>query len=206
MNIPSLQNIYIFCKSHPEATASIIGNGLNALAVFGSVCIAAWLTYRFSCRHSKRSHNTAIKVARLQRDIDALEKIWELLAYMSINESEKTIIRWKRPKGGTSKDDEFFIHIHNMKTFIHQELIDIFYKQHAGLFLPKRIKEPLFEYRNILMKLYTKYNLAQVDNEQALLQLENPELVGKLRRSYEQLNKDLRDELKNRYKRLTDSA
>ncbi len=81
MSFPSLHAIYVFCKSHPEATASIIGNGLNALAVFGSVCVAAWLTYRYNCRHSKRAHNTEIKVTRLQRDIDALEKIWELLAY-----------------------------------------------------------------------------------------------------------------------------
>lgn len=185
MNIPSLQNIYIFCKSHPQVTASIIGNALNGLAVFGSVCVAAWLTYRYNRRHSKQAHNTEIKVTRLQRDIDALEKTWELLAYMSFNESDKTIIRWQRPAGGAKKDTEYFIHIKNLKTFIRRELHSIIYKQHAGLFLPVKIKEQLFQYRSTLMQLYIKYNLQQVDEKQAILKLENMDLVASLRKSYD---------------------
>ncbi len=198
MNIPSLDRICIYCKDHPEATATMF----EALAVLVSVGIAAVLTYYYNRKQNRKTREIGIKMGRLQRDIDALEKVWSLLAYMSPAESESTILRWQQPKGGGKKSKIYFAHFGNLKRFIRRDLSDVFYHRHAGLFLPDRIRKQVFEYRGILMGLYVRYEKDDKIDDDSLIKLEKPEMIKRLNRIYEQLNADLKAELDRRYREL----
>jgi len=181
---------------HPEAWASIVGGGLTALVTLLSVLIASILTYRFTLRHSRVVHGTAVRADRLRREIDALEQIWSLLAYMSMQESEKTIVRWREDR---QKNRTYFVHFGNLKHFLLHEMSRAFYHEHAGLFMPKEIRDRIFDYGGSLMGLYLRYEDDGEVTGESLIELENRRLIEKLENAYGELNRDLKKELEERY-------
>ncbi len=69
--------------------------------------IAAYLTYRYTKKQSEAMRKTQLDVDRLRREIDALENLWALLAYMSFAESRYAIVRWRK---NTQGKNEYFFH------------------------------------------------------------------------------------------------
>lgn len=185
--------------NHPEGWSIIMGGLLTAAGAVISVGVAAFLTYRYSKKHSNEAHNTQIKVDRLRRDIDALEKLWELLAYMSFVESDYAIVRWRLNADGV-KEHEF--HWGNLARFIGKEVGVAFYRQHAGLYMPGNIREQLFAYRGSLIGLYLRYENRDIP-ENLWIKLENQQLIKTLDEAYHELNKTLREELDLRYRMLS---
>lgn len=191
--------------NHPEAWATIVDGILAALGTVLSVAIAAYLTYRYTRKHSDATHNTAIRVDRLRRDIDALESLWELLVYMSLGESEQAIVRWREDRQqGVNK--HYFVHYGNLQQFVLKHVSEVFYQRHAGLHLPAHIRDQLFEYKGSLMGLYFRYKDEYDDSriaENPLILLDNPNPIEKLRCAYDNLNEDLKTELETRYQQLS---
>lgn len=184
----------------PEVLSALLSGLVGALGTIISVGIAAYLTYRYTRRHSAIQHNTGIQVEQLRREIDALEKVWALLAYMTERESGTAILRWRQPRGG---DKTWYVQFENLKAFLLTRLSETFYTGHAGLHLPQAVGNQLFEYHAILMGLYLRYADTDWNGAEPLIVLENPELIDKLRSAYHTLNATLRDELAERYRLLS---
>ena len=183
--------------NHPEGWAILIGGLITAVGTVLAVVLAAILTFRYTLKHSKIAHNANIQADILKRRIDALEKFWGLLAYMSFAESDTAIIRWREEKKG---DKKFFVHIGNLRHFILTEVNQAIYQKHAGLHIAKHIRNDFFDYHGSLMGLYMRY---QDETDDALIQIKNPKLVDKYRDAYHQLNKAVKTELNKCYQQQT---
>jgi hypothetical protein len=189
--------------NHPEAWLALVSGGLTMLVTLLSVITAAYLTYRYTVKHSNTTHNTQVKIDRLHRDINALEKVWELLAYMSFSESDKAIIKWREERDTDNKKiKHYYFQLDNLKQFILIELQRAFYSQHAGLFLPQSISKQIFEYRSLLMGLYIRHENNPTSTDDLFLAIDNPKLIEKLQKTYEALNRDIKSELDSRYQQL----
>ena len=178
---------------------AIMISGITGLVTFLSVALAAYLTYRFTTKHSHATHNTAIKADRLKRQVNALENMWELLAYTSVGEGERNMLRWRKDKQGNK---QYFIHYDNLKAFLTQELGRAFYAEHAGLYLSCTIRDDFFEYRRILMGFYLRYEKDEKVVLNPLIELKNEDLAKKISCKYNELNKAIKDELDTLYNNL----
>jgi hypothetical protein len=184
----------------PETLAAVLGGLLGLIGTVLSVGIAAYLTYRYARKHSASQHNTEIRVEQLRRQIDALETIWELLAYMTDRESGCAIVRWRKGRDGSKT---FYFDFENLKVFLLSKVSETFYTRHAGLHIPSAISAQLFEYHSILMGLYLRYADAPPGPGGPPIVIENPELIEKLQSAYRGLNAALREELASRYRLLS---
>lgn len=128
-----------------------------------------------------------------------MEQIWSLLAYMSMQESKKTIVRWREDR---LKNKTYFVHYGNLKHFLLHEMSRVFYHEHAGLYMPKEIRDQIFDYGGSLMGLYLRYENDDEVTDESLIELENRRLIEKLESAYEELNRELKKELEERYGRL----
>jgi hypothetical protein len=191
---------YWISLNHPEGWSTLMGCLFTALGTLLSVAAAAYLTYRYTKKHSEAAHDTQIRVDRLRRNIDALEKIWELLAYMSFVESDYAIVRWRLNAGG---DKEHFFHWGNLKRFIGKEVSDAFYCHHAGLFMPAKIRDQLFHYRSLLIGLSIRYENDGSISEDSWIKLENQALIKQLAKAFDDLNEELKNELNLCYQLLS---
>lgn len=180
--------------NHPEGWAILIGGLLTAIGTVLAVMFAAFLTYRYTLKHSKIVHNANIQADILKRRIDALEQLWGLLGYMSFAESDTAIIRWREEQKGEKK---YYVHIGNLRHFILTEVNQAIYQKHAGLHIAKDIRDAFFDYRGSLMGLYMRY---QDEADDALIQIKKINLVDKYRDAYNQLNKAVKKELEACYK------
>lgn len=171
-----------------------------AVLGFIGVVIAAWLAYMFATRQSRITHNTTIRTDRLRREIAALEAVWALLAYMSDKKSDKAIIHWiKHSRDGT--DIQYFYHFGHLERFMLHELSEVFYQQHAGLFVSKEVRDLVYGYRAVAAGFYFAHR-AEAVNAEGLTPIDKPEQAEKLKGIYEQLNQQLRLELDQRYRAL----
>ncbi len=202
-----LSDILSFLASeHPKKIDSpdlwtVFVNSLpSGFFTFISAALAAFLAYRFAVKHSKILHNTTIKGDRLRREIDALEKIWGLLIYIAPNENEKSIIRWRNIP---NNEKAYFFHYGNLCWYVKAEVSQVIYREYSGLYMPEKIKEPFFSLKNILMEIYIRYENDESINEDSLIPVENPEFVKVINARYQYLNMKIKDELEQRYKRLT---
>jgi len=191
---------YWISTGNPDAWATVLNGVSIAVATILSVAIAAYLTYRFAKRSNKAGHETTIKVDRLKREIEALEKVWELLSYMSFRESDQAIIIWRQEKNEKSK--QYYFVFSNVKAFLFTEISRVFYHEHAGLHIPDGIREELFKYCSKLMSLYMRHHKDSATNLENPIRLEKIEQIDSLRESYEILNKALRKEREQRYSLL----
>jgi hypothetical protein len=185
----------IVAGTDPAITASWISGALTALGTVLAVIFAASYAYRHAREHSRREHETAIRVDRLRREIDALERAWGLLAYMTFAENDAAVVRYREDQ---HKHKTFYLNLDNLRRFIRSEMRNAFYTEHAGLHLPNDIRDELFEYQGSLIGLYIKY-----ENEPAgdarMIELKSQRLVDKLRDHYHKLNTMLRAALEQRY-------
>ncbi len=186
--------------NHPEVWDVIVGSLLTGFFTLISAAVAAFFAYRFALRHSRILHNTAIKTDRLRREIDALEKIWGLLAYIAPNENEKNIIRWRKYP---DKEKVYFFHYGNLSRYLQTEISQVIYGECGGLYMPAKIKDPFFKIKSSLMGIYIRYEDDKNINEDSLLPIENPELIKLLTTSYQDLNEMIKAELEQRYNHLT---
>lgn len=169
-----------------------------------SIALGGFVAYYFNRKHSINTHNTTIRIERLRHEINALEKIWELLAYMSSAESELNILQWREDKkNGVPK--QYFVHFGNLRQFVLKEVNAVFYQHHAGLHLPNDVRKQLFDYQGSLFGLYFKYkdeyNDAKIA-ENPLILITNQKLIDKLEAAYDDLNAELKKALAVRYQQL----
>ncbi len=163
--------------------------------------MGALLTYKFALRQSQIQHNKAIRTDLLRREINALEAVWTLLAYLSDKKSAKAIIHWKRnSQAGTT---QYFYHFANLEYFMLHALSEVFYQQHAGLFISDQLRDLLYAYRSVVAGFYFPHHkTADSEAEPELTLIKKPEQVEKLKSIYTALNACLREELKQCYQRL----
>ncbi len=180
----------------PEIWLNGLGDLLGAIVTLLSVGIAAYLTYRFTRKHSALTHNTQIRVERLRHKIRALEAVWSLLAYMSQQRSDKAIIRWRKSnKNGAKKVYDY--HFPSLAHFYLEAVSDVFYAQHAGLHLPNEVRDLLYQYVHAIAPLY--YAHIRNGKNGDLVPISNPEIAEKLHQIYQQLNRCLKEELGKTY-------
>ncbi len=184
---------------NPEVWATLVTGIATALATVLAVAIAAWLTYRFGRKQGAIKHNTEVRLTQLRHRIDALEKTWELLGYMSPQISDRAIIRWT--KSGTEKI--YWFHYHNLEDFMMNKVGFVFYQQHAGLHLPSSIRDDLFAYVHAAAPLYFRHRNDTEKPEDGLIRIKKPEIPGNLKRIYDKLNANLKEALKTTYAELT---
>ncbi len=203
MKLDWIQLEYWESINHPEAWLKLVSGGVLSLVTLLSVMVATYLTYKYAVKHSKNNHNTQIEIDHLHRNIEALEKVWALLAYMSFKESDKGIVKCRKEcvREG-KKTQHYFYHFNNLERFLLKEIQEVFYTQHAGLFLPKPISQQVFTYRSLLEKLYFTHEKNEEDPDGTLFKIENPDLVKKLREAFERLKEDIKSELELCYQQL----
>lgn len=168
---------------------------------FLGLLVAAWLAYRFATLQARQVHNTSIRTDRLRREISALEAVWALMAYMSEKKSAKAIIHWQKNnrEGG---ETQYFYHYANLERFMLHELGEVFYAQHAGLFISNQVRDLLYAYRAVAAGFYFSRPAATTPRADGLTAIQQPEQVEKLKQIYADLNRLLREELEQRYRSL----
>lgn len=124
-----------------------------------------------------------------QKRLEGLMKVWSLLAYITEVENPKAVMVWERGGG----DTEYYLRPHQARGYI-VALAEVFYENGYGLFLGRRIKDLLYEYRNQLYGVLLRAKSEQDGNER--IKLENEDLIKCLKRIYTELNDELRKELK----------
>lgn len=174
---------------------------LTAVATILSVAIAALLTYFFTRRHSRNSHNVQINVDLLKRRIDALEKLWKLLAYTSDWESDYTIFRWREKEGNKEKKDYYF-HQGKLREFMRLRVSEMYHHEHVGLFLPDDIKDLLYKYTDELMGFYLLGEGEEITPENELVKIKNVYLYKKFEALDNDIRSAIKQELKNTYQEL----
>lgn len=163
------------------------------------------LAHQYALAQDKTAHNIAVRSDRLRREINALEAVWELLAYMSDKKSNKAIIHFLNRRDAEGKKHvTHFFHYHNLEHFMLDAQSDVFYQQHAGLFMPDDIRDLVYSYRSVAAGFY--FAAQRDDNltipDSGLLPINKPEQVNKLKGIYDELNARLREELEKRYHAL----
>lgn len=156
-------------------------------AIFGflGVWLGLWVWHL-----QKRSERSYESLSYLhQKRLDGLMKAWSLLAYITETENPKVVMVWEKNKNGTThylcpkQAREYMI-----------GLSKIFYDDGYGLLLGREVKELLYEYRGHLYGVLLRAKGAESDDER--IRLENDELAGRLKAIYNELNNELRKELK----------
>lgn len=181
----------------------LLGSVLSALVALAGIWIAATLAHDYAVRQARLTHNTTIRSDRLKREITALERVWALLAYMSDKKSAKAIIHWRKDsQSGGGK--EYCFHFGNLEQFCLREVNEVFYAQHAGLFISAEVRDLLYGYRAVAMGFYFAHKDDASIPEDQLIRIEKPEQAEKLKAIYDDLNSALRTELDERYAALTE--
>jgi len=192
---------------HPEAWGGILTAAATlaiALATVLAVIVAAIMSHRYAKKQSSAQQNELIRQDKLKRKIKALEDVWGLLAYMSQQRSKYAVILWEkdRKKGGEKK---YLFHFENFEILFTQKVSDVFYQQHAGLHLPETIRDQVFGYLHAAAFLYFPLKNQKSKREDGLFEIQKPEIAEGLKDKYEQLNKDLKQELDKTYEELSKS-
>ena len=174
-----------------DAYAAFSTGLLTGIVTLISVLVAAWLTYRYAKKQSRLTHNVQIDVDQLRRKIEALEKIWTLLAYTSDRESDHTIFFWREKEGNPDKKN-YYMHIGRLRELLRVRIGEVFFKESAGLFLPNNVRDLLFAYANKLMGLHLRYESLELTAETSVQRLKSERLYTELN----QINIDLREATK----------
>lgn len=137
----------------------------------------------------KRSEPRYESLAYLnQKHLDALSKVWSLMAYITEVENPKSVMLWEKDKNETV----YYIKKRLASAYM-DALSEIFYECGYGLLLERGIKELLYEYRGHLYGVLLK-DKGEQENDR--VKIENPELVNRIKEIYHELNSELRKELK----------
>ena len=159
----------------PESGAAAY---LPVLATILSVPLSVWLTYRYALKQKDREPYAALRAAKYQRQLDALQQCWSLLAYMAETENSRSIVVWER----TGSTDRYYIRWAQLAEFRGQ-LEQLFYTSGHGLYLSKEIKQLLFEYRSQIYGLALKHGHPATGREE----IRKVELAKRLYAIYDSL-------------------
>ena len=176
------------CNQLCAAPETGIVSYLPVLATILSVPLSIWLTYRYALKQKDREPYAALRVAKHQRLLDALQQCWGLLAYMSETENSRSVVVWERA-GSTTR---YYIRFAQLSDFLAQ-LEQLFYTGGHGLYLSKEIKQLLFEYRSQLYGFALKHGHPQTGREE----IQNAELAQRLFALYDELGFQIRAQNKD---------
>lgn len=191
-------------QGHPEAWANVVGNGFMAIATVVGVGVAAWLAYHFTKRHSQQGHLTDIRSDKLRREINALESMWELLAYMAEKESDYTILRYIQDR--ETKQNTYYVHFPRLQEFLLFKRPEVFYQGHAGLHLSDAVKQLFFSYHGTLMSIYFAEKSKEETPENVLRKLKKQAIAQELKSAYCNFHQLLKTELDDKYKLLNNGV
>jgi hypothetical protein len=158
----------------------------NVSGIF--ILLTGYLAYRFALKQLRKETYIQIERAKYTRFIEALENCWKLLSFMTTVENKEAVLFFIREK--STKDDTWFINQDNAKKYI-EDLNAFFYKTGLGIYLPKSVKEPLYEYRGILYG----FSLVNKNNAESNIKVENEKMRTRMAKIYEELNFALKTEL-----------
>jgi hypothetical protein len=150
--------------------------------------IVARLTYQYAKAQMRKETFVLIERQKFNRYLESLEKCWQLLAYMTDVENEKSIFRFERDVA--TKADTWFGNKQNGLDFLKQ-LGDFFYGSGLGLYLPGIAKEKVFEFRSILMGFLIKTKKIP-DSE---VRIEKIEMINRTKALYDELKQVLKAEM-----------
>lgn len=148
------------------------------------VLLALWIWHL-----KKRSEPRYESIAYLnKKHLEALSKVWSLLAYITEVENPKSVMLWEKDNNETV----YYINKKQASAYM-DDLSEIFYEGGYGLLLDRGINKLLYEYRGHLYGVLLK-DKGEQENDR--VRIENPELVNRMKEIYRELNSELRKELK----------
>ncbi len=170
----------------------------ESITIVVSVILAAWLGFWFACKQMRINTKIRIQQDFNRRQANALEHAWQLLAYLSKNENQYSLIRWERQTVNGQKQDKYYLDQPNARQFIDQTLPEVFYLKHAGLYWDNELKEQLFQCRSQLYGIMLKTK--KPDTPKILI--ENDEIRQTVYQTYDMLNIKLRQEIIQLYQKM----
>jgi hypothetical protein len=155
---------------------------LPTLAVIYSLCHS----YKNWEKQKIRELEIAEKQQTESARIAACKAVWSLLAYMSDNESSKTVYV-KRA------DEKWYLRVAQARQYI-LDVEEVFYLQGHGLFMPKTVRNGMYEFRRSLYRLMDSERFKKNTNELAdtEIMVENEGVITAKKQLFDQLNKELR--------------
>ncbi len=167
-------------------TLEIVKLILPAVFGFVGVLLGLWIWH-----HQKRSEPRYESLGYLnQKRLDSLMEAWSLLGYITDVENPKAVMLWEKNGGQTV----YYLRPKQAREYM-IALGALFYADGYGLLLGRRVKELFYEYRGHLYGVLFKAKSGQGGDER--IELENDELVKRMKEIYGELNAELRKELKN---------
>jgi len=156
-------------------------------AVFGflGVLLGLWIWHL-----KKRSEPRYESLGYLnQKRLDSLMKAWSLLAYITEVENPRAVMLWEKNGSQTV----YYLQPKQAREYM-IALSESFYTDGYGLLLGQRVKELFYEYRGHLYGVLLKAKSEQSGEER--IEFENDELVKRMKEIYNQINTELRKEMK----------
>ncbi len=169
----------ITCIPSTPSYSSYTDEVISGLFLLAGVGIAAALAYRYAIKQKRHEVYIGVTQQKYQRKLHALEGCWKLLAYTTDTENSKSVLVWEQPK---NSDRVYSIQTENAKQFL-TNLSSFFYETGLGIYLTPEIKALLFEYRSTIWG----FLLRERENEQTLIQVQNPKMVARMIEIHQQL-------------------
>lgn len=160
---------------------------VGALITAAASLLAPFFAAFWAVRKLRRDLRKEVQGVKYASTLSALQAFWKLLAYTTDTENEKSILRWKLNKGDGKT---CFLRKKNAHDYV-VALAQTFYSEGHGLFLPKAIRAPFFEYRSILYGVLLKTK----DEPGEEVTLENASMVKRLLELHHEMTVALRDVL-----------
>jgi hypothetical protein len=124
-----------------------------------------------------------------RKSLESLLKAWSLLAYMTEVVNPKAIVVWEK-KGDKNV---YYVRPGCAREYI-GALAEMFYDDGYGLLLGAEVKYLFYTYRNLLYGVLLKAGGLSDGDER--IQLENENMVNRMKEIYNKLNSLLREEVK----------
>ncbi len=156
---------------------------LKALAQPLAIITAAYLTFRYAILKLKKETAENIQKAKYEKILEAHQRAWSLLAYITDKENKHSVYHMER-SGGI---DSFFLQTHNAKAFIAQYATIVWEEGH-GLYLAHEVVALLAEYRGQLYGIL----LSEKNNTATSIPIASTDLINRLRNIHQQLIIEIR--------------
>jgi hypothetical protein len=155
---------------------------LPTLAVIYSLCHS----YKNWEKQKIRELEIAEKQQTESARIAACKAVWSLLAYMSDKENSRTVFV-KRA------DNRWYLRVEQANSYI-LEVEEVFFSQGHGLFMPKDIRDGMYEFRTLVYRFMDSERHKKGTSElvkHAIL-VENEAVIDAKEKLFNRLNKELR--------------
>lgn len=141
----------------------------------------------------KQKHEELRIAANQQREtarIAACKAVWGLLSYLSEKENEDTVF----VKRGTADNVTWHLRRAQGVQYI-KTLAQVFFEQGHGIFMPKDIRDGVYEFRSRVFRILEKDMRSSGDMENDMILVNNLEVISKVQELRDLLNKRLRQEV-----------